>query len=92
MHGVYFFYMGPKYGGFLWRFAIPALLTAPAQKQDVCLVAVQQNGRALRHASEQQQNNKEVVDAALENCTQAGGVRAGNVLISYRLILKRAHR
>ena len=48
------------------------LCQSPAS-QDVCLVAVQQNGRALRHASEQQQNNKEVVDVALENCTQAGG-------------------
>ena len=39
--------------------------------QEVCLAAVRQNGRALRHASETQRNNKEVVDAALENCTEA---------------------
>ena len=53
-------------------------LTALALQQDVCLVAVQQNGRALRHASEQQQNNKEVVDAALENCTQVRGSGLGD--------------
>lgn len=39
--------------------------------QEVCLAAVRQNGRALRHASETQRNNKEVVDAAMENCTEA---------------------
>ena len=49
--------------------------------QEVCLAAVQQNGRALRHASERQQNNKEVVDAALENCTEVG-LQIGE---SYRL-------